>query len=74
MAEHCTSPYRIWLAQDVAYQNAEDMQSLCGSIDWLIHTESSRRMLLEVLTEMETDNQVLDEYYNSLEFSSEKEG
>ena len=74
MAEHCTSAYHICLAQDVAYQNADDMKSLCEGIDWLIHTESSRPMLLEVLTDIETDNQVLDEYYNSLELSSEKEG
>ncbi|MEE0422743.1 MAG: 2-succinyl-5-enolpyruvyl-6-hydroxy-3-cyclohexene-1-carboxylic-acid synthase [Prevotella sp.] len=71
MAEHCTSAYHICQAQNVDYQNADDMSSLCEGIDWLIHTESDRPMLLEVLTDIETDNQVLEEYYNSLELSSE---
>ena len=71
MAEHCTSAYHICQAQNVAYQNADDMSSLHEGIDWLIHTESDRPMLLEVLTDIETDNQVLEDYYNSLELSSE---
>ena len=36
-------------------------------LDWLIHTESDRPMILEVLTDIETDNQVIDEYYNSFQ-------
>ena len=71
MAEHCTSAYHICLAQNVDYQNADDMKSLHEGLDWLIHTESDRPMLLEVLTDIETDNQVLEEYYNSLELSSD---
>ena len=67
MAEHCTSAYHICLAQNVDYQNADDMSSLCEGIDWLIHTESDRPMLLEVLTDIETDNQVIEEYYNSFQ-------
>ena len=71
MAEHCTSACHICQAQNVAYQNADDMKSLHEGLDWLIHTESDRPMLLEVLTDIETDNQVLEDYYNSLELSSE---
>ena len=67
MAEHCTSAYHICQAQNVTYQNADDMKSLHEGIDWLIHTESDRPMLLEVLTDIETDNQVIEEYYNSFQ-------
>ena len=67
MAEHCTSACHICQAQNVAYQNADDMSSLHEGIDWLIHTESDRPMLLEVLTDIETDNQVIEEYYNSFQ-------
>lgn len=67
MAEHCTSAYHICQAQNVAYQNADDMSSLHEGIDWLIHTESDRPMLLEVLTDIETDNQVIEKYYNSFQ-------
>lgn len=67
MAEHCTSAYHICLAQNVAYQNADDMKSLHEGLDWLIHTESDRPMLLEVLTDIETDNQVIEKYYNSFQ-------
>ena len=67
MAEHCTSAYHICQAQNVDYQNADDMSSLYEGIDWLIHTESDRPMLLEVLTDIETDNQVIEKYYNSFQ-------
>ena len=60
MAEHVTSAYHICQAQRVAYQNADDMVSLRQGIDWLIHTESDRPMLLEVFTDIDADNEAVE--------------
>ena len=60
MAEHVTSAYHICQAQRVAYQNADDMASLRQGIDWLIHTESDRPMLLEVFTDIDADNEAVE--------------
>ena len=67
MAEHRTSAYHICQAQNVEYRNADDMQSMKEGVDWLIHTESDRPMLLEVFTDIDIDNQAIEEYYKSLE-------
>ena len=65
MAEHRTSAYHICQAQNVDYRNADDMVSMKEGIDWLIHTESDRPMLLEVFTDIDVDNQALTEFYSA---------
>ncbi len=67
MAEHRTSAYHICQAQNVEYRNADDMQSMREGVDWLIHTESDRPMLLEVFTDIDIDNEAIENYYKSLE-------
>ena len=49
------------------------MKSLKYGIDQLIHADSDRPMLLEVFTDIETDNRVLKEYYDTLELLSSRE-
>ena len=66
MAAHRTSAYHICQAQNVDYRNADDMASMKEGIDWLIHTESDRPMLLEVFTDIDVDNQAIEEYYKTL--------
>lgn len=65
MAEHRTSAYHICEAQNVDYRNADDMVTMREGIDWLIHTESARPMLLEVFTDIDVDNQTIEEYYSA---------
>ena len=44
------------------------MKTMKYGIDQLIHTESERPMLLEVFTDIDTDNQTLEEYFKEFEF------
>ncbi len=64
MAEHRTSAYHICEAQDVDYRNADDMPSMKNGIDWLIHTESPRPMLLEVFTDIDADNRAMKSFFD----------
>ncbi len=64
MAEHRTSAYHICEAQGVDYRNADDMPSMKNGIDWLIHTESPRPMLLEVFTDIDADNQAMKSFFD----------
>lgn len=63
MAEHHTSAYNICQANDITYLGCDNQKSLRYSIDQLIHTECDRPMLLEVFTDIDTDNQAIEEYY-----------
>ena len=65
MAEHRTSAYHICEAQNVDYRNADDMASMKEGVDWLIHTESERPMLLEVFTDIDVDNQAIADFYSA---------
>ena len=64
MAEHVTSACHLCQAHGVAYQNADDMASLREGIDWLIHTESDRPMLMEVFTDIDADNEAVEGMFN----------
>ncbi len=65
MAEHRTSAYHLCEAQGVDYRNADDMPSMKNGIDWLIHTESERPMLLEVFTDIDTDNLAMKNFFST---------
>ena len=66
MAEHRTSAFHICEAQGVDYRNADDMLSMKNGIDWLIHTESQRPMLLEVFTDIDIDNLAMSEFFGNI--------
>ena len=67
MAEHQTSAVNACQANDIVYMGADDMKSLRYGIDQLIHSESQRPMLLEVFTDIDTDNQVIEDYFSTFE-------
>lgn len=66
MAEHQTSAVNACQANDIVYMGADDMKTMQYGIDQLIHTESDRPMLLEVFTDIETDNRVWEDFFASL--------
>ncbi len=63
MAEHQTSAVNICQANDIVYMGADNMKMMQYGIDQLIHRESDRPMLLEVFTDIDADNQALEEYF-----------
>ena len=67
MAEHQTSAVNACQANDIIYMGADNMKSLRYGIDQLIHSESQRPMLLEVFTDIDTDNQVIEDYFSTFE-------
>lgn len=67
MAEHCTSAAHICQAHDIIYIGADNMKTMELGIDQLIHTESDRPILLEVFTDIDTDNQAFEEYFKEYE-------
>jgi 2-succinyl-5-enolpyruvyl-6-hydroxy-3-cyclohexene-1-carboxylate synthase len=50
-AQHSTSAEGICRQSNVGYRRAENMQQMQQGIDWLITTESSHPLLLEVMTD-----------------------
>ena len=66
MAEHQTSAVNVCQANDIVYFGADDMKAMRYGVDQLIHRESNRPMLLEVFTDIETDNQVFEDFFASL--------
>ena len=73
MAEHHTSAVNACQANNIVYMGADGMKSLKYGINQLIHADSDHPMLLEVFTDIETDNRVLEEYYDTLELLSSRE-
>lgn len=67
MAEHGTSAAHICQAHDIVYLHADNTKTMQQGIDRLIHTESDRPMLLEVFTDIDTDNQAFEEYFKEFE-------
>ena len=65
-AEHHTTAEGICQQNAVAYQKAMDMEEMQQGIDWLLHTNSERPLLLEVLTDASEDECVFKDYYHSL--------
>ena len=73
MAEHHTSDVCSSDLNNIVYMGADGMKSLKYGINQLIHADSDHPMLLEVFTDIETDNRVLEEYYDTLELLSSRE-
>ena len=42
------------------------MASLREGIDWLIHTESDRPMLMEVFTDIDADNEAMEGFFGRI--------
>ena len=63
MAEHHTSAINVCQANDIVYMGADNMKTMRYGIDQLIHTESDRPMLLEVFTDIDTDNLALENFF-----------
>ena len=72
MAEHQTSAVNVCQANNIVYQGADNMKTLKYGIDQLIHAESDRPMLLEVFTDIETDNRVVEVYYDTLKLTTRR--
>ena len=66
MAKHQTSAINVCQANDIVYFGADNMKTMQYGIDQLIHTESDRPMLLEVFTDVDTDNQEVKAFFASL--------
>lgn len=65
-AEHHTTAEGICQQNDVAYLKATNMEEMQQGVDTLLHIESGRPVLLEVLTNAEEDERVFKDYYRSL--------
>ena len=65
MAEHHTSAASVCQANGITYLGAGNMETMKHGIDQLIHTESDRPMLLEVFTDIDSDNQALEDYFQA---------
>ena len=61
-AEHHTSAEGICQQNDVYYQRANDIESVRQGLELLMTSDFSRPMLLEVMTDANTDERVLKEY------------
>lgn len=66
MAKHQTSAANVCQANDITYLGADNMKTMQYGIGQLIHTESDRPMLLEVFTDVESDEQEVKDFFASL--------
>ena len=64
-AQHHTTAEGICQQNNIGYRQAANMDDMRSGIDWLIATDSERPLLLEVITDTETDAQVFRDYLNS---------
>ena len=65
-AEHHTSAEGICQQNAVGYRRASNMQQMHQGIDWLLTEPCDRPLLLEVITDAETDADVYKLYFRSL--------
>ena len=65
-ARHTTSAEGICHQNNVIYMKAGNMEEMRKGIEWLLSTGSERPLLLEVMTDAQTDEQVLKDFYRSL--------
>lgn len=65
-AEHHTTAKGICLENDVVYLTATNEQEMQQGIDRLFQMDSTRPVLLEVMTDASVDEQVLRDYYATL--------
>ena len=64
-AQHHTTAKGICQQNNVTYRKAEDMQQMKEGIDWLLTTSSEHPLLLEVLTNADTDTKALKDYHHA---------
>ena len=62
---HQTSAEGICRQNNIGYRQAANMEDMQSGIDWLTAGDSSRPLLLEVITDADTDAQVFRDYLNS---------
>ena len=62
-AKHECSARGVCMANGVAYRSAHDMETMLSGIEWLVKEQSDVPMLLEVMTDADEDNRVLDRYW-----------
>ena len=65
-AEHHTTAEGICQQNDVVYLKATNLEEMRQGINTLLHIESDRPVLLEVLTDADEDERVFKDYYQSL--------
>ena len=65
-AGHHTTAEGICRQNDVVYLNAVNMEEMQRGVDTLLYIESTRPVLLEVITEATEDERVMRDYYHSL--------
>ena len=65
-AAHQTTAEGICQQNSVGYRKAADSEEMRQGISWLLQTESSRPLLLEVFTDATEDERVMRDYYRSL--------
>ncbi len=65
MAKHHTSAEGICRSHHVAYRCVRDDVELQTGISELLFGESDRPMLLEIMTDMEKDNQMIETYFKT---------
>ena len=65
-ASHTTSAAGICQQNNVCYRGVENEQQLQEGIAWLINSDNDRPMLLEVMTDKQTDVQVLKDYFKTM--------
>ena len=61
-AAHTTSAEGICLQNHIIYNKVMEESDLKSAVDWLMETESSRPLLLEVMTDATADEQVYRDY------------
>jgi 2-succinyl-5-enolpyruvyl-6-hydroxy-3-cyclohexene-1-carboxylate synthase len=65
-AAHQTTAEGICQQNSVGYRKATNGEEMRQGISWLLQTESSRPLLLEVFTDATEDERVMRDYYRSL--------
>ena len=65
-AEHHTSAEGICQQNNVNYLRAANMEEMKQGVDTLVHAESDRPILLEVVTEADSDARIQKEFYCKL--------
>ena len=69
-AEHPANAEGICRQNNVGYHRATNMEEMRQGIDLLLSADSSRPMLLEVVTDAAADEQVFKDYYRSFSTST----
>ncbi len=66
MAEHSASAEGICLQNNIRYRIVTEEKDIQDAAEWLLTTDSTRPVLLEVMTDKEEDMQTLKEYFENI--------